>query len=147
MNWTPEEATARANRMPELFRGVGVPGAMVPATRSQPRIRGVAPKEQRTYNGVIYQSKAESTYAGMLDLLVKAGSIASWRRQVRFPIEINKTVVCDVVVDFQVVYPDGKTALIEVKGHCTEVYTLKAKLFAAAYPALKIVVIPAGEIR
>ncbi len=147
MNWTPEEATARSNRLPELMRGDVILSAAKPATRSQGRIRGVAPKEQRTYNGVVYHSKAEATYAGMLDLLVKVGSVSSWRRQVRFPIVVNGVTVCDIVVDFQVVYPDGKTALVEVKGHETEVYILKAKLFSAAYPALKLVVIPAGDVR
>ncbi len=42
---------------------------------------GVAPKPDRTYNGVAYASKAEAIRASELDLLVKAREVWFWQAQ------------------------------------------------------------------
>ncbi len=45
---------------------------------------GVAPKDERTYNGIVYHSKKESEYAVFLDWRVKRGDLSFWLRQVPF---------------------------------------------------------------
>ncbi len=47
---------------------------------------GVAPKDERTYSGVVYHSKKEKLFADDLDLRIKAGDIDFWLRQVSFPL-------------------------------------------------------------
>jgi hypothetical protein len=100
------------------------------------RIKGVAPAEDRTYDGRVYHSKAEMIAAMQLDSQLKAGLIRSWTPQVPYPIIVNGVQVCKVVIDFVVVNLDGSVEAIEVKGFQTEVYKLKAKLLAACYPKL-----------
>ena len=71
----------------------------------------VAPKEQRTFNGIVYHSKAESVYAEQLDLLKRAGDIIDWERQVTFQLGPDiKTVVDFVVTEWRDKY------VVEIKG-------------------------------
>ncbi len=71
----------------------------------------VAQREQRTYNGVIYHSKAETIYAAQADLLLRAGEIRNWKRQVTFQLGPDfKTTV-----DFVITERHGKY-VVEVKG-------------------------------
>ena len=44
----------------------------------------VKPREQRTYNGVLYASKAESIRAQELDLLIRSGDVKFWIGQPLF---------------------------------------------------------------
>ena len=72
----------------------------------------VAPKDQRTHNGVVYPSKAECTRAMELDLLVMASDIRGWGRQVQIPLGADFRTA----VDFVVFKWDGTFRLEEVKG-------------------------------
>jgi len=109
----------------------------MPQKRRGPRIR-VSPKEQRTYGGVVYHSKAEANRAAELDIMKHAGKIAAWTRQVPFPIEVNGVYICTVVVDFRIcpTAAKGGSWLEEIKGHETETYKIKAKLLLACYPGI-----------
>lgn len=103
----------------------------------------VSPKAERTYNGTVYHSKAEARYAAELDLQKRVGLIREWSNQVPFQITVNGVNICKVVVDFSVVYSDGRTQYVEIKGKETEAYRLKRKLLAACYPDLDYVVLKA----
>lgn len=85
------------------------------------------------YAGKAYASKAEAEYAFGLDCRLKAGEIASWRPQVRIPLEVNGSLVCTFVVDFEVTHPSGAIEWVEVKGFETAAYKLKRKLLEACH--------------
>lgn len=97
---------------------------------------GVAPKEQRTYNGVLYASKAEAEDAIGLDLLLKAKAIRKWERQTPLLFAVKGVVVFRHYVDFKVTGLDGSIRYIERKGVETPIYKLKMKLLLADNPTL-----------
>lgn len=84
----------------------------------------VAPRDERTYAGVVYHSKAEAIRAAELDLLLRCGEITQWERQVPF-------ILGDVryVVDFLVMDRDGTTHAEEVKGFETPMFKLNRRLW------------------
>lgn len=104
------------------------------------RIR-VAPKEDRTLDGITFASRAEMNRYAELTMLEHAGLITDLARQPRFTLqqaynlgygERYRALV--YVADFSY-HEKGRAQLIveEVKGHRTEVYKLKLKLFRAKY--------------
>jgi hypothetical protein len=166
-NWTEEDLIAKGYR-PDgkggYFKPEGifyVDAGFIPATTMQkPRSKGtagqqkpvkptaggkyhVAPKEERTYNCIVYQSKKESQKAAELDLLVKAGEIDFWLRQVPFLLPGGDKYVADFVT-----YEELKKAspryklwiikIIEVKGMWTALAKNKFKRFKQAYPNLQV---------
>lgn len=100
------------------------------------------------YKGSVYDSKFEAQVAFDLDMMLKAGEIIKWERQVKIPLEVNGYVVCDYYIDF-IVYRDGETEYIEAKGYPTPVWKLKWKLFEALYtkPGNKLTVIQQGKFK
>lgn len=93
----------------------------------QPRVRNVAARSDRTYNGSVYDSKAEALHAFGLDALKSAGKIVDWERQIRFDLAVNGVKICKFIIDFKIV---------ENNGHVHFEYKLKLKLFRALYPSL-----------
>jgi Protein of unknown function (DUF1064) len=107
-----------------------------------PRIRGFPMRNKfrniwTEYAGVKYASKREARYAAELDLRVKAGEIASWRRQVKIPLRINGRKITNYVIDFEVRHHSGVLEYIEVKGFQTAEWRLKWALFDALWPHLR----------
>lgn len=95
-----------------------------------------AGKVARTLDGVLYDSAAECRYAAELNIRQKAGAIDSWDRQVVKPLSVHNQLICRMVIDFRVIHNHGRTPAIEyvdVKGHVTPEWRLKAKLFEAIY--------------
>lgn len=91
-------------------------------------------------DGITFDSKREAKRYQELKLLERAGAIRDLRRQVRY--ELIPAFDCDgkhfrptsYVADF--VYTDtatGEEAVEDCKGYRTDVYRLKAKLFAYKY--------------
>jgi hypothetical protein len=97
------------------------------------------------YDGVLYDSKSEAAYAKHLDLLLAARQIKKWERQVRWVLMVNGTKVTTIIPDFRVTAKDGSVKIVEVKGFATPVWRLKRKLFAALYPDVDYVVVPAKD--
>ena len=97
--------------------------------RGTPRIR-VAPKEERTVDGILFASKAEARWYGILKAHVQNCSIRFFLRQV--PIHLPGGV--KYVADFVVFENDGRVVFQDVKGHKTEQYKLKKRLVEALYP-------------
>jgi hypothetical protein len=102
----------------------------------------VAAKEDRTYNGVVYHSKAEAKRAFELDCMKAARQITGWKRQRGFPLLVNGVFICTYYADFQV-WGETTDWAEEIKGHETEVYKLKLKLFRALYPDVELRIIKA----
>jgi hypothetical protein len=80
-----------------------------------------------------------------LDVLKKAGSIAGWDRQIRWPLVVNGVRVCTIVPDFRVWTSNTEYEFRECKGYAQPVWKLKRKLFEALHPDIPYVVIPARE--
>ena len=87
----------------------------------------VAPKADRTYNGVVYHSKAEARRAVELDLLLRAGKIQRWESQPAFYLTSARI---KYVADFHVL--GLKAPWIEdVKGMLTPRFRMIVKLWRA----------------
>lgn len=91
-------------------------------------------------DGITFDSKKEAKRYAELKLLERAGAIRDLRRQVKYEL-IPAFVVpgkhyraCNYIADF--VYIDTKTGakvVEDCKGFRTDVYKLKAKMFAKKY--------------
>ena len=92
-----------------------------------------APKESKYHNrrteykGDTYDSQAEANRAAELDLLIRAGEIAGYARQVPFLLDGGITYRADFVV----LGLDGTYRIEDVKGVRTDLYKAKKKLMAA----------------
>jgi hypothetical protein len=97
----------------------------------------VAPKSERTYGGVLYDSKLEKTYRTKLELLKKTTDpnkrVISIEEQVPFVFNVNGHKICTYLLDFRVTYGDGRIEHIDVKGVATDLYRVKKKLLLACY--------------
>lgn len=102
------------------------------------------------YGGCVYDSKAEARRAAELDLLVLAGDVAWWVRQVVFRLGCPENVYR---VDFVVaertkscLFPDGVIVHAEdVKGVRTAKFARDAKLWRA-YAPMPLRVISGGKV-
>ena len=119
--------------------------------KQSPKRRGkynVAPKAQRIYKGVVYDSKLEKEYRGKLELLKMATTeknrVVSIEEQVPYPFVINDVKVCTYLLDFKVTFADGRVEFIDVKGVKTDVYRIKSKLLLAIY-GIKIKEVKKGD--
>ena len=72
--------------------------------------------ETRTFEGVVYDSKAEMSRAVELDLLCRVGEIFTWRRQVNVPLGKDFSTI----VDFLVCDKSGEQYAEEVKGDASK---------------------------
>lgn len=112
-----------------------------------PQKRSKYGNRKTEYRGALYDSAAEARYAAQLDLLMKAGRVSSWDRQVLCPLQVNGVLICKMVMDFMVWYAGDEAAYpIDVKGVVTRDWALKRKLFEAIH-GLKITVINAKDVR
>ena len=110
-------------------------------TKGTGRIR-VAPKEERTADGIVFASKREMDVYQTLKIAENVGMIHGLKLQPRYVLQ-PKMVLADgtkqraivYVLDFQF-ERGGKTVVVDVKGMETEVWKLKAKMFRARYPEL-----------
>ena len=100
----------------------------------------VAPKEQRTYGGRTYDSKAEMVYAQQLDVWKQAGAVKEWFPQVPFILHApSGEKIGSYVADFRVNWADGSVTWVDVKGlmtplsrwkirHCESEYSVKIQI-------------------
>jgi hypothetical protein len=103
------------------------------------RIR-VSAKSERTFDGILFASKAEMKRYAELLMLERAGVIHDLERQPRFVLIepfvhplLGKCHGLTYVADFR--YREGAKQIIEdVKGHITEVYKIKRMLLLLRYP-------------
>lgn len=102
----------------------------------------VAPKEERTHNGKVYDSKLEMKYRKHLELLQKSVDsktrVLKIEEQVLYSIVINGISICKYLLDFRVMYADGHSEYIDCKGMKTDIYIIKKKLVEAIYKQVKI---------
>ena len=92
---------------------------------------GVAPKADRTVDGIVFDSRKEATRYGELRLLEKQGLIAFFEIQPKFDCVVNGKKVCKYTADFRYTTPSGDEVIEDVKGVKTTVYRRKKKLVRA----------------
>lgn len=83
------------------------------------------------YGGLPYDSKAEARRAAELDLMVRAGAIRGWTRQVTFRLGCMENVMR---IDFLVWDVDGSSWAEDVKGAETAKFKHDRKLWARYGP-------------
>lgn len=88
-------------------------------------------------DGFWFASQLEADYYADLKTQLRAGVILGFCRQPRFALTDNM----EYVADFIVFNLDGKAEIIDTKGFETDVFKLKAKMFADKYPKLKLEVV------
>lgn len=103
---------------------------------------GVAPKADRTYNGIAYASLAEGRRAAMLDTLKRGGIIRDWSRQPRYELGTLYNVY---VADFLVTDPDGTQHVEDVKGFQTRKFKNDLRLWRVFGPLPLWIVRPTGR--
>lgn len=101
----------------------------------------VSAKEARTYDGIMFDSKAEMEfYRDIVLPLYNAGEIVKYELQKPFELQpgfrhYGKAVrAITYVCDFYLVYKNGRTEVIDVKGMATTEALLKRKMFWYKYP-------------
>lgn len=89
-------------------------------------------------DGITFDSRREAKRYGELKLMERAGAISNLRRQVKyelvpaFDVDGKHYRAISYVADF--VYTEGGKEVVEdCKGYRTDVYRIKAKLFAHRY--------------
>lgn len=85
------------------------------------------------YHGTSYMSNKEAEYARNLDLLLSAGEIKSWEKQVKLSLDVNGVHIANYYMDFVVTNNDDSLDAVEVKGFETDVWKMKWKLAQAIY--------------
>jgi hypothetical protein len=121
----------------DKLKGLRVVGLGSPAPRpSKYRNR----RDKR--DGYGFDSKAEARYYDQLRLLVAAGEVLFYARQV--PIDLGAGKVYRV--DFIVIYADGRIRFVDVKGHETKVFKLKKALVEDKWP-ITIDIVKAKEVK
>ena len=93
---------------------------------------GVASRERRTLDGIVFDSRSEMLRWIELQLLERAGEITHLRRQPAYPIVINGVHVCEYIGDFAYC-KNGVEVIEDVKGVAMPVFGIKAKLMRAVW--------------
>ena len=87
--------------------------------------------------GHYHHSNLEAGYCDTLALMVKSGDILEYEIQKVFEFRINDVLICRHKPDFYVKTVDGTWEVHEVKGHETDLWKLKYRLFQGLYPDIK----------
>lgn len=96
-----------------------------------------------TTGGITFDSKAEANYYNELLMLKKAGIVKNIILQKDFTLQEAYTKEDGERVrairyraDFEVLYADGHTEVVDVKGKRTKEYIMKKKLLLTKYPEI-----------
>lgn len=123
----PETKSSQGDSLPPMVPALGSLRSRAGARKSK---YGNVKTE---YKGRLYDSKREAEYAAELDLLQRADHLY-WFPQWHVPLHVNRKQVAIYKADFYVVYKDGRSELVDVKGApLTAVFRLKQKMVEAEY--------------
>lgn len=98
-------------------------------------------KLRRTLDGIVFDSAAERDYAAQLEHQKKLGIIVAYQRQFPFELTSHGKKICTHYVDFLVYQANEGESVHEVKGHETDLWKIKRKLFEACYPEIPYIVV------
>lgn len=101
-------------------------------------------RQERTVDGITFDSKAEMQDYLTLKIAVQAGVITKLELQPRYLLQDaftdasgRKHRAIYYKADFRYVNSEGKIVVADRKGHKTQAYRLKAKLFRVKYPDIE----------
>lgn len=83
---------------------------------------GVAPKAERTLDGIVFDSKGEMGRWAVLLLLQKSGEISCLSRQAHYSLEVNGIHICNYIADFRYLSKTGELIVEDWKGVKTPAY-------------------------
>lgn len=103
----------------------------------------VSDADQRTVDGIRFDSKKESELYIKLKILAAAGKITQLERQTNFILQdaFDKNGIHYAPIHYRADFTfieDGKKRVLDAKGAKTAMYALKRKLFEFRYPSLTI---------
>lgn len=100
-------------------------------------------KSDRTYNGIVFDSVLEMKYYRDVILPgVECGEISHYERQKKYELQPsyihngNKIRPIDYKADFFIIYSNGSSVVVDIKGCPDGVAKLKRKMFSYRYPDL-----------
>ncbi len=102
----------------------------------------VAPKWQRTFEGIVYDSKAECDRARELRILLKAGEIRQIVEQKRFELGVPENVY---IADFMVTDREGRVWVEDVKGKETAKFKHDKRLWRSYGPCPLVILTRRGR--
>lgn len=111
--------------------------------KGKPRIRA----KKTEVDGILFDSKTESEYYEVLKRQKAAGLILDFTLQPKFELvpavkKLGRTNrKMEYIGDFEVIHPDGRIEILDVKGKETEKFLLKRKIFDWRYPELPLVIV------
>lgn len=88
---------------------------------------GVAPKEERTWDGIVFASKHEMQRYLHLKMLERAGIIKNLQLQTKLELSVNGRRIGEYRPDFQYDDLDGRTTYEDAKGVATALFKWKKK--------------------
>lgn len=100
----------------------------------------VAPKAERTIDGIVFHSKREAWRYWELKSLQRAGTITDLELQPEYELipafeyRGKKERAIKYRADFRYKNRAGETIVEDVKGHKTDVYKIKRKMLLSMYP-------------
>lgn len=100
----------------------------------QKKTRSKYGNKRTTVDGISFDSKREAEHWSLLKVREKAGEITKLERQAKYSLDVNGVHICNYIADM--VYfdnTDGRTHVVDVKGHVTPEFKLKAKIMKAIY--------------
>ena len=161
MTLTPKDVQELKERYPNidpdlLALNAGRTAALIATAQEQGTKRrskyNVSAAADRTYNGILYDSKKEMRYyVEVLEPLLKAGELDYVLYHVRFPVGNDPVTIyeadfvtlnaCALSRDLPALLGTWEIEVIEVKGMHTVSGDRKIKLFRKKYPKLKFTLI------
>ena len=132
-------------QLAECYRNMGHPEPIMAACGSYNKYN-VAPKEERTVDGIVFASKMEARCYSALRVSERAGVITGLELQPRFILQDalvlpggKKQRAIAYVADFRFRQTaDGRVRIIDVNGRETPVFKQKMKMFRAKFPELEV---------
>lgn len=100
---------------------------------------GVAPVEERTVNGIRFDSKYEARYYQSLLARVQSGELRGFERQVKF--ELGMPPI-HYRADFVVEFPDGRQEVHEIKGVRTPAFNTVVRFWKQVGPMPMVILTP-----
>lgn len=82
-------------------------------------------------DGIKFRSKLEGNRYLQLKMMLNAGLIHEFKKQVPFDLAVNGVHITRYIADFVVTYPDGTVVVEDTKGVETEAFRIKKNLMLA----------------
>jgi hypothetical protein len=152
-NWTTDQATQKQKDI--NTRNIHVGDKRSHVANDNVKVDTLQPKGEKQYkyhnkktivDEITFDSRKEADYYIQLKLMKVGNMIKDFTRQVVLPLNVNGFLICKIILDFQIINPDGSIIFVDIKGFdkktgkfiSTSDWKIKRKLAEAIY-AIKII--------